>query len=210
MATLQGKTLFITGASRGIGKGIALAANKPLMGVCVGMQMLLERSEEGPTDGLGLIPGEVVRFRLAQAPSPASGACATRTATTPKVTVSPGRSRAVSPIKSSVEGSGRKYSQRSRVAGLRRGLQLPGLGLCLGAGHGDEDVDHGHLDLRLLLPRQHHHRKKAQQNRRDHHQGRQGHGQDDDGHGERRVRDDERHDVRQHVPGEHPRPGDAE
>jgi glutamine amidotransferase len=40
------------------------AAHKPLFGVCVGMQMLLERSEEGPTDGLGLIPGEVVRFRL--------------------------------------------------------------------------------------------------------------------------------------------------
>ena len=40
------------------------AANKPLMGVCVGMQMLLDRSEEGPTHGLGLIPGEVVRFRL--------------------------------------------------------------------------------------------------------------------------------------------------
>ncbi|WP_439112849.1 imidazole glycerol phosphate synthase subunit HisH [Hydrogenophaga sp.] len=41
------------------------AANKPLFGVCVGMQMLLDRSEEGPTDGLGLIPGEVVRFQLA-------------------------------------------------------------------------------------------------------------------------------------------------
>ena len=41
------------------------AARKPLMGVCVGMQMLLDRSEEGPTDGLGLIPGEVVRFQLA-------------------------------------------------------------------------------------------------------------------------------------------------
>lgn len=40
------------------------AANKPLFGVCVGMQMLLDRSEEGPTPGLGLIPGEVVRFRL--------------------------------------------------------------------------------------------------------------------------------------------------
>ncbi|MDP2093603.1 MAG: imidazole glycerol phosphate synthase subunit HisH [Hydrogenophaga sp.] len=40
------------------------AVNKPLFGVCVGMQMLLERSEEGPTEGLGLIPGEVVRFRL--------------------------------------------------------------------------------------------------------------------------------------------------
>src|SRR4030081_2229595 len=40
------------------------AARKPLMGVCIGMQMLLTRSEEGPTEGLGLIPGEVVRFRL--------------------------------------------------------------------------------------------------------------------------------------------------
>jgi glutamine amidotransferase len=40
------------------------AARKPLMGVCVGMQMLLSRSEEGPTDGLGLIDGEVIRFQL--------------------------------------------------------------------------------------------------------------------------------------------------
>ena len=40
------------------------AAHKPLMGVCVGMQMLLSRSEEGPTDGLDLIAGEVIRFRL--------------------------------------------------------------------------------------------------------------------------------------------------
>jgi len=40
------------------------AANKPLMGVCVGMQMLLTRSHEGPTDGLGLIAGEVIRFEL--------------------------------------------------------------------------------------------------------------------------------------------------
>ena len=40
------------------------AAGKPLFGVCVGMQMMLSRSEEGPTDGLGLIPGEVRRFEL--------------------------------------------------------------------------------------------------------------------------------------------------
>ncbi|MBX3604098.1 MAG: imidazole glycerol phosphate synthase subunit HisH [Piscinibacter sp.] len=40
------------------------AARKPLMGVCIGMQMLLDRSEEGPTEGLGLIAGEVRRFRL--------------------------------------------------------------------------------------------------------------------------------------------------
>jgi glutamine amidotransferase len=41
------------------------AASKPLFGVCVGMQMLLSRSDEGPTDGLGLIPGEVIKFDLA-------------------------------------------------------------------------------------------------------------------------------------------------
>jgi glutamine amidotransferase len=40
------------------------AARKPMIGVCVGMQMLLTRSEEGPTDGLGLVAGEVLRFRL--------------------------------------------------------------------------------------------------------------------------------------------------
>ena len=40
------------------------AANKPLMGVCVGMQMLLDHSEEQDTPGLGLIPGRVQRFRL--------------------------------------------------------------------------------------------------------------------------------------------------
>jgi glutamine amidotransferase len=40
------------------------AANKPLMGVCVGMQMLLDHSEEQDTPGLGLIPGLVKRFQL--------------------------------------------------------------------------------------------------------------------------------------------------
>ena len=40
------------------------AAKKPLMGVCIGMQMLLSRSEEGPTDGLDLIGGDVLRFQL--------------------------------------------------------------------------------------------------------------------------------------------------
>lgn len=41
------------------------AASKPLFGVCVGMQMLLDSSDEGPTDGLGLIHGRVIRFDLA-------------------------------------------------------------------------------------------------------------------------------------------------
>jgi len=41
-----------------------VANGKPLMGVCVGMQMLLQHSEEQDTPGLGLFPGEVKRFRL--------------------------------------------------------------------------------------------------------------------------------------------------
>jgi glutamine amidotransferase len=39
------------------------AASKPLLAVCIGEQMLFERSEEGATPGLGLFPGEVIRFR---------------------------------------------------------------------------------------------------------------------------------------------------
>ena len=40
------------------------AATKPLFGVCVGMQMVFDRSAEGPTEGLHLIGGEVLRFEL--------------------------------------------------------------------------------------------------------------------------------------------------
>ena len=41
----------------------AAAATKPVLAVCVGEQMLFERSEEGDTPGLGLFAGTVVRFR---------------------------------------------------------------------------------------------------------------------------------------------------
>jgi glutamine amidotransferase len=41
------------------------ARSKPLMGVCVGEQMLFDRSDEGDTPGLGLLPGRVVKFDLA-------------------------------------------------------------------------------------------------------------------------------------------------
>jgi glutamine amidotransferase len=40
------------------------ARAKPLMGVCIGEQMLFDWSEEGSTPGLGLLPGKVVRFAL--------------------------------------------------------------------------------------------------------------------------------------------------
>src|SRR5512135_412890 len=40
-----------------------VAAGKPLLAVCIGEQMLFDRSEEGETPGLGLFAGSVVRFR---------------------------------------------------------------------------------------------------------------------------------------------------
>ena len=40
---------------------VQAAAGKPILGICLGMQMLFEKGYEfGDTDGLGLIPGNVV------------------------------------------------------------------------------------------------------------------------------------------------------
>ncbi len=42
-----------------------IAADKPLLGICLGLQMLCESSEESPgAEGLGLIPEAVVKFAL--------------------------------------------------------------------------------------------------------------------------------------------------
>jgi len=43
---------------------IEAAREKPFLGICIGLQMLFERGEEGDTPGLGLLPGEVPRFKL--------------------------------------------------------------------------------------------------------------------------------------------------
>jgi len=43
---------------------LAASKSKPLMGVCIGEQMLFDGSEEGNAAGLGLLPGKVVRFQL--------------------------------------------------------------------------------------------------------------------------------------------------
>jgi len=40
----------------------AIAAGTPVLGICLGLQISLEHSEENDTDTLGLIPGRVRRF----------------------------------------------------------------------------------------------------------------------------------------------------
>lgn len=49
-------------------------AGKPMLGICLGMQLLLDSSDEGasaggsPVQGLGIVPGQVVRFQEDQGP----------------------------------------------------------------------------------------------------------------------------------------------
>jgi glutamine amidotransferase len=53
--------------SRGLRPALIEAArNKPFLGICIGLQMLFEYSEEGDTPGLGLLPGVVRRFPAAK------------------------------------------------------------------------------------------------------------------------------------------------
>jgi glutamine amidotransferase len=40
-------------------------STQPLLGICIGMQLLYERSEEGDTPSLGLLPGRVRKLRAA-------------------------------------------------------------------------------------------------------------------------------------------------
>ena len=52
--------------ARGLRSAVmAAAANKPFLGICIGLQMLFERSEEGDVPGLGLFHGRVRRFSAA-------------------------------------------------------------------------------------------------------------------------------------------------
>ncbi len=41
---------------------LRVLAQKPVLAICIGMQMLLEKSEENDCAGLGLVPGKVIRF----------------------------------------------------------------------------------------------------------------------------------------------------
>jgi glutamine amidotransferase len=50
--------------ARGLRSAVMDAAkDKPFLGICIGLQMLFEHSAEGDVPGLGILPGEVVRFK---------------------------------------------------------------------------------------------------------------------------------------------------
>lgn len=84
-ATLTGDARLIREADRVILPGVSTAAmvmgrlreldlvetlrtlERPLLGVCVGMQLLYERSEEGDVECLGLIPGKVMKLPASRA-----------------------------------------------------------------------------------------------------------------------------------------------
>lgn len=72
---LPGVGAFDTCASKLKGSGLlpvlhemVLQKKVPVLGVCVGMQLLTEGSEEGILPGLGWIKGRIVRFRQGQLP----------------------------------------------------------------------------------------------------------------------------------------------
>ena len=49
--------------ARGLRPALLQASrNKPFLGLCIGLQMLFDHSEEGDVAGLGILPGKVVRF----------------------------------------------------------------------------------------------------------------------------------------------------
>ena len=84
-ATLTGDARIIRDADRVILPGVSTAAmvmgrlrelalvetlrtlEQPLLGVCVGMQLLYDRSEEGDVECLGLVPGKVAKLPASSA-----------------------------------------------------------------------------------------------------------------------------------------------
>jgi len=51
----------------------AVDSGKPLLGVCLGLQLFFSKSEEGPGRGLSLFPGEVKKFRASGVKVPQIG-----------------------------------------------------------------------------------------------------------------------------------------
>ncbi|HET8933556.1 MAG TPA: imidazole glycerol phosphate synthase subunit HisH [Polyangiales bacterium] len=60
------KTAMDTLVSTGLGEAVRQVVERgaPVLGICVGAQLVLESSEEGPTPGLGFLPGHTRLLRI--------------------------------------------------------------------------------------------------------------------------------------------------
>jgi len=60
------KSAMDTVLGRGLDEALREAVRRgtPVLGICIGAQIILDRSEEGDVDCLGLLPGSTKRFRL--------------------------------------------------------------------------------------------------------------------------------------------------
>lgn len=58
--------LFERSGLRGAAEDLVHCRGVPAIGICVGMQMLAERSEEGSLPGLGWVPGQVRKFDMSR------------------------------------------------------------------------------------------------------------------------------------------------
>jgi len=57
------RVLVTSDDARGLREAVIAAANeKPFLGICIGLQMLFEQSEEGDVKGLSVLSGTVKRF----------------------------------------------------------------------------------------------------------------------------------------------------
>lgn len=45
---------------------LVIEERKPILGICLGMELMAEKSEEGDADGLGWFPAEIVKFRISE------------------------------------------------------------------------------------------------------------------------------------------------
>jgi len=87
---------------------VAAAREKPFLGICLGLQMLFDESEEGATKCLGLFPGRVERFPP-DAMTDASGA----RLNVPHMGWSPVRQARIHPLWQGIEDGTRFYFAHS-------------------------------------------------------------------------------------------------
>ena len=82
--------------------------DRPFLGICLGLQMLFDVSEEGPTACLAAIPGRVVRFRDEAMVTPAG-----ERLKVPHMGWSPVRQTRAHPLWAGIEGGSRFYFAHS-------------------------------------------------------------------------------------------------